>query len=95
MQERITAGKIEVSWKKNLSFFKVYCSTTGALYHYFSRVLQMSLKQLTIGIWSRNADGPLSGMTAMSATLIKFCQLLARNYNRNNRLSLPPSLSSP
>lgn len=52
----------------------------------------MSFKQLTIGIWSGNADGPLSVVTAMGATLLKFCQLLARNYNRNNQFNLSPSL---
>lgn len=81
--------------KINLSFFKIHCSTTGALYHYFSLILQMSFKQLTTGIWSGNADGPLSVVTAMGVTLLKFCQLLARNYNRNNQFNLSSSLSLP
>lgn len=86
------SGEKNDSRKKISGFFKIYCSTTGALYHYFSLILQMSFKQLTIGIWSGNADGPLSVVTAMGATLLKFCQLLAKNYNRNNQLNLPLSL---
>lgn len=48
----------------------------------------MSFKHLTIGIWSGNADGPLSIVTARGVTLLKFCQLLARNYNRNSQFNL-------
>lgn len=75
--------------KKYLSFFKIYCSTIGTLYHLFSLVLQMSFKHLTIGIWSGNADGPLSIVTARGVTLLKFCQFVARNYNRNSQFNLP------
>lgn len=50
----------------------------------------MGFKYMTIGIWRRNADGPLSVVTAMGVTLLKFCQLLAINYNRNNQFD--PSL---
>lgn len=80
--------------KKNLSFFKVHCSTTGALYPYFSLILELSFKQLTTGIWSGIGDGPLSVVTAMGVTLLKFCQLLLRNYNRNNEFHLSPFISA-
>lgn len=77
--------------KKNLSSFKIHCSTTGVLWHYFSLILELSFKQLTIGIWSGKSDGPLLVVTAMGVTLIlKFCQLLVRNYNKKQ---WAPSLS--
>lgn len=68
---------------------------TAALYYYFSLILELSFKQLTIGIWSGKGDGPLSVVTAMGVILLKFCQLLVRNYNRNNEfhLCLPLPLS--
>lgn len=62
-----------------LSLFKIYCSTIGALCHYFSLILELNFKQLTIGIWNGIGDGPLSVVTAMGVTLIKFSQLLVRN----------------
>lgn len=80
--------------KKNLSVFKIHCSATGPLYHYFSLILELSFKQLTIGIWSGIGDGPLSVVTAMGVTLLKSCQFLGRNYNRNNEFHLCAFISA-
>lgn len=80
--------------KKILCFFKIYCFTIGALCHYFSLILELSFKQLTIGIWNGIGDGPLSVVTAKGVTLIKFCQLLVRNYNRNNEFHLSAFISA-
>lgn len=76
MQEWVTMGENMTQAKTTLSFFKTHCSTTGALYHYFSLILEQSFKQLTIGIWSGKGDGPLSVVTAMGVTLLKVLSTL-------------------
>lgn len=68
-------GENTTQAKKTLSFFKTHCSTTGALYHYFSLVLEVSFKQLT-GIWIGKGSGPLSVVTAMGVTLLKVLSTL-------------------